>query len=112
MTLSAGGSEGLHPSRSEIYFKCGDELPTGQSGYYNCDLRDLFKEALTKGVAAEQDAIYEQIAKVLNEDVPQLYLWQLSGVHVVNKRVGGGLAQVPSFERYVTMNVETWTVSE
>jgi peptide/nickel transport system substrate-binding protein len=111
MTLSAGGSEGLHPSRSEIYYKCGDEPVNGQSGYFNCDLRKLFDEATTKVDAAEQDAVYKQIAEILNEDVPQLYLWQLSGVHAVNKRVGGGFGKVPSFERYVTMNVEAWTVS-
>lgn len=108
MTFSAGGSEGLHPSRSQIYFKCGDELPTSQSGYYNCDLRQLFLDARTKGDPAEADALYEQAARILNEDVPQLYLWQNSGVHAVNKRVQG--VEVPSFERYVTMNVEDWSI--
>jgi peptide/nickel transport system substrate-binding protein len=110
MTLSAGGSEGLHPSRSEIYYKCGDEPLTGQSGYYNCDLRALFREALTKGDPAEQDAIYGQIAQILNTDLPQLYLWQLSGVHAVNDRLAG--VTVPSFERYLTMDVQDWSIAQ
>ena len=110
MTFSAGGSEGLHPSRSQIYFKCGDELPTSQTGYYDCELRQWFEEARTKGDPAEADAIYEQIARKLNDQVPQLYLWQNSGVHAVNKRIEG--VQVPAFERYVTMNVEAWSVAD
>ena len=44
-----------------------------------------------------------------NDQVPQLYLWQNSGVHAVNKRIEG--VQVPAFERYVTMNVEDWSVA-
>ena len=38
---------------------------------------------------AAQDDTYHQIARILNDDVPQLYLWQLAGVHAVNKRVQG-----------------------
>lgn len=110
MTFSAGGSEGLHPDRSKIYYLC-EPMKLFSTGYYDCDLQDLWSQALQKGDAAEQDAIYEQIATSINENVPQLYLWQLSGVHVANQRVGGGFGQVPSFERYVTMNAETWTVT-
>lgn len=110
MIFSAGGSEGLHPDRSKIYYLC-EPAKLFSTGWYDCAMQDLFQQAIETGDAAAQDAIYEQIAKVLNEEVPQLYLWQLSGVHVVNKRIGGGLTQVPSFERYVTMNAETWTVT-
>ena len=109
MSFGAGGSEGLSPSRSEIYFKCGDEDPLGQSGYINCDLRDLFKKARTQVDPAAQDETYHQVARILNEDVPQMYLWQLAGVHAVNKRVQG--LQVPSFERYVTIDVLDWSVT-
>ncbi|MBM4197949.1 MAG: ABC transporter substrate-binding protein [Gammaproteobacteria bacterium] len=106
--FGAGGSEGLHASRSEIYYLC--DQPLFSTGYYNCELRQLFKDALTKGDPAEQAAVYEKIAKILNEEVPQLYLWQNTGIHGVNKRVQG--VKVPSFERYVGMNVETWSVTQ
>jgi ABC-type transport system substrate-binding protein len=110
MSFGAGGSEGLSPSRSEIYFKCGNEEPLGQSGYINCDLRDLFKKARTQVDATAQDDTYHQIAKILNEDLPQMYLWQLAGVHAVNKRVQG--VQVPSFVRYVTIDAANWSVAQ
>ena len=109
MDFDVGGSEGLGPSRSAIYYLCQPEkLHT--SGYYNCELRKLFDEALTKVTPADQDKIYEKIAHIFNEEVPRPYLWQLSGVHVVNKRIGGGLQKIPMFERYLTMNVETWQI--
>ena len=81
----------------------------GQSGYINCDLRDLFHKARTQVDPAAQDETYHQVAQILNEDVPQLYLWQLAGVHAVNKRVQG--LQVPSFERYVTIDAIDWSVT-
>ena len=113
LSFGAGGSEGLSPSRSQIYFKC-DELapedPVSQTGYYNCDLRHLFLKARTQVDPAAQDQTYHEAAKILNEDVPQLYLWQLAGVHAVNKRVQG--VQVPSFERYVTIDAANWTVTK
>jgi peptide/nickel transport system substrate-binding protein len=109
LTFGAGGSEGLSPSRSDIYYKCGDEDPVAQSGYYNCDLRDLFKKARTQVDPAAQDETYHAAARILNDDVPQLYLWQLAGVHAVNKRVQG--IETPSFERYVTIDAANWSVT-
>src|SRR5207245_5490451 len=74
LITGAGGSEGLSPSRSEIYFKCSgtalgiafDEPPLNQSGYYNCQLRELFLKARTQVDPAAQDATYAQAAKILN----------------------------------------------
>ena len=60
-------------------------------------------------IPTAQDETYHEIAKILNEDVPQLYLWQLAGVHAVNKRVQG--IEVPSFERYVTIDASNWSVT-
>ena len=113
----AGGSEGLSPSRSQIYFKCSgtalgikfDEPPTNGSGYYNCALRELFLKARTQTDPAAQDATYQAAAKILNEDLSTIYLWQLAGVHPVNKRVQG--LEVASFERYTTIDAANWSVT-
>ena len=113
MSFGAGGSEGLSPSRSEIYFDCDTpnvEDPVAGAGYQNCDLRALFRKARTQVDPAAQDDTYHQIAKILNDEVPQLYLWQLAGVHAVNKRVQN--LQVPSFERYVTIEASGWSVTQ
>ena len=112
MSFGAGGSEGLSPSRSQIYFDCdvpNPEDPVAGTGYQNCDLRNLFLKARTQVDPTAQDDTYHQIARILNDEVPQLYLWQLAGVHAVNKRVQG--VQVPSFERYVTIDALNWSVT-
>ena len=71
---------------------------------------DLFHKARTQVDPAAQDDTYHQVAQILNDDVPQLYLWQLAGVHAVNKRVQG--LEVPSFERYVTIDAINWSVTQ
>ena len=109
LDISTGGSEGLSPSRSEQYYLC--KQPLGASlGYENCDLRNLFEKALTIVDEAQRDEVYHQAAKILNEDVPQMYLWSPLGVHPANKRIGGSLTGVPSFERYVTEDARNWEV--
>jgi ABC-type transport system substrate-binding protein len=93
------------------YVLCGpDQPPGGYDGYENCDLVDLFNKALTQVDETERAATYAEIAKVLNDEQPQLYLWSLSGVHVVNKRLQG--VTVPAFERYAFEEVNTWSVTQ
>lgn len=107
--FSAGGAEGLGPSRSREYFHCGNQPVNGGSGYYNCDTQKLFDKALTQTDPAERAKTYEEIAKILNDEVPILYWWQNAGVHPVNKRVQGVI--VPAFERYFAMNAYEWSVT-
>jgi len=107
--FSAGGAEGLGPSRSREYFHCGNQPVNGGSGYYNCDTQKLFDKALTQTDPTERAKTYEEIAKILNDEVPILYWWQNSGVHPVNKRVQGVI--VPAFERYFAMSAYEWSVT-
>jgi len=110
LDISTGGSEGLSPSRTEQYFLC--KQPLGATiGYRNCAMIALFDKAATIIDPTAQDAIYHQIATLINTEVPQLYLWSPLGVQVASKRLGGGFQGVPSYSRYVTMNAATWTVS-
>jgi peptide/nickel transport system substrate-binding protein len=111
VTFDAGGNEGLGPWNTVRYVLCGpDQPPGGYDGYENCDLVDLFNKALTQVDETERAATYAEIAKVLNDEQPQLYLWSLSGVHVVNKRLQG--VTVPAFERYAFEEVNTWSVTQ
>ena len=107
----AGGNEGLGPWNTQPYILCGSKTPpSGYDGYENFDLINLFKKAVTQVDDTARAATYAQIATVLNDEQPQLYLWSLAGVHVVNKRVQG--VTVPAFERYAFMNANTWSVSQ
>ncbi len=110
MTFNPGGSEGLGPNRSEIYFKCGTEPPGGYAGYYNCDLHNLFEKALTLTDPTARDALYQQAATIINNDVPWLYFWQIAEVHAVNKKVQG--LTIPSFDRYAFGDAQNWSIGQ
>ena len=111
LDISTGGSEGLGPDRSEVYYLC--KQPVGATiGYRNCNMIALFDKAATIIDPTARDAVYHQLAQIFNTDVPQLYLWSPLGVQVASKRLGGGFIGVPSFSRYVTMNAATWSVSQ
>ena len=111
VTFDAGGNEGLGPWNTVRYVLCGSKQPpAGYDGYENCGLVDLFNKALTQVDDAERNATYAEIAKVLNDEQPQLYLWSLSGVHVVNKRLQNVI--IPAFERYAFQTSHTWFVTQ
>ncbi|HVA87892.1 MAG TPA: ABC transporter substrate-binding protein [Candidatus Saccharimonadales bacterium] len=111
LDISTGGSEGLGPDRSQLYYLCNQ--PVGVSiGYENCDMINLFNKAATIIDPTARDAVYHQLALIFNSQVPQLYLWSPLGIQVASKRLGGGFKGVPSFSRYVTMNAATWSVSQ
>lgn len=110
LSISIGGSEGLSPARTARYILCDEDLGTS-IGYRNCDMTGLFAEAATTADATKQDAIYHDIARMLNADVPQLYLWSPLGLHVASDALGGSFTTVPSFTRYTTMNADGWQVS-
>ena len=111
VTFDAGGNEGLGPWNTVRYVLCGSDAAAGRIRR----LRELrpcrqFNMALTQVDEAERAATYAEIAKVLNDDQPQLYLWSLSGVHVVNKRLQN--VMIPAFERYAFEDVNTWSVTQ
>ena len=114
MTLGDGngsGNAGLGPEYSQIYYRCGDEQPLGTSeGYYNCDIRALYLKARTTVDSAERDKLYEQIAQILNSDVPNLWLWRASGIQAVNKRVQGLVT--PTWSRFATIDAANWSVTQ
>ena len=78
VTFDAGGNEGLGPWNTQPYVLCGSKTPpSGFDGYENSHLIDLFNQAVTQVDETARNATYAEIAKVLNDDQPQLYLWSL-----------------------------------
>jgi len=41
---------------------------------------------------AKQDALYQQVCQITQDDLPNLYLWQSVRFHVVSKKVGNFIA--------------------
>ncbi len=104
-----GGSQGLGPSQSSIYFDCKN-AERGY-GYANCDVDDLFVKARGIGDRAARDEVYHQIAKILNDEVPRPALWSPNDLHAATKKLGGGFQIYPDPKQQFT-KVETWTLAD
>jgi peptide/nickel transport system substrate-binding protein len=108
--LSFGGSEGVGWYQSEIYFDCAG---LGASQFKmseernECIYSDQFKAA-SAVTGDAQDAILHELALDLNENLPEIYLWQPNYLHVHSDRLGGGFAIYPN-ERESFQKILEWT---
>jgi hypothetical protein len=53
--------------------------------------------------------IYNQLAMILNTDVPYNWLWAVQSTNAASKRLGGGFEIYPNGRESFT-RVETWTL--
>jgi len=104
--IAVGGSEGLSPDRSAQYFPKDGKT---ESAYTNPRIFELWAEGRATADAAKQDELYHELAKILNEDVPQANLYSPNLVMVATKKLGGGF-DIHLNERESFMDVETWTL--
>jgi peptide/nickel transport system substrate-binding protein len=108
--LSFGGSEGVGWYQSSIYYDCAGlgtsqlKLPADQ-----CIYSDQFLKA-QQNVGDAQDQILHKLALDLNENLPEIYLWQPNYLHVYSDKLGGGFAIYPN-ERESFQKILDWTYS-
>jgi peptide/nickel transport system substrate-binding protein len=109
--LSFGGSEGVGWYQSQQYYSCES---TGAINLKlseergECDLYDpLFAQAAAV-VGDEQTAILTELGLKLNENLPEIYLWQPNYLHVYTDRLGGGFTIYPN-ERESFQKILDWT---
>jgi peptide/nickel transport system substrate-binding protein len=106
--LSFGGSEGVGWYQSGIYFDCSGlgtsqlKLPKDQ-----CIYTDQFNAAQA-AVGDAQDAVLHKLALDLNENLPEIYLWQPNYLHVYTDKLGGDFAIYPN-ERESFQKILDWT---
>lgn len=105
ITLQCCGSF-FHPDRTSTMFNCETPIATQ---YANCEMDQLFRDARETGDAEEQAAIYAQIARILNEDVPYNYLWAVANTHA-NSTAVGGFEYYPN-ARESFAQIEKWTLT-
>jgi peptide/nickel transport system substrate-binding protein len=87
-----GAANGPTGDRGYNYFHSGGAYPTGSNGtkayhYENKEVDKLLEDARKEFDQAKQDAMYQQVCQLTQDDPPNLYLWQSVRFHVVNKRV-------------------------
>jgi peptide/nickel transport system substrate-binding protein len=106
--LSFGGSEGVGWYQSGIYYDCAGlgtsqlKIPKDQ-----CIYTDQFNAAQAS-VGDAQDKVLHKLALDLNENLPEIYLWQPNYLHVYTDRLGGGFAIYPN-ERESFQKILDWT---
>jgi peptide/nickel transport system substrate-binding protein len=108
--LSFGGSEGVGWYQSEIYFDCaglGSSQFKMSADRNECIYSDQF-QAASAVTGDAQDAILHDLALDLNENLPEIYLWQPNYLHVYTDKLGGGFAIYPN-ERESFQKILDWT---
>ena len=108
--LSFGGSEGVGWYQSEIYFDCaglGASQFKMSADRGECIYSKQF-QAASAVTGDAQDAILHKLALDLNENLPEIYLWQPNYLHVYSDRLGGGFAIYPN-ERESFQKILDWT---
>ena len=108
VALSFGGSEGVGWYQSQQYYACPGlgtlQLKLSQS---QCIYDDLFNAAAAVTGDAQDQAIHK-VALALNDNLPEIYLWQPNYLHVYSDRLGGGFAIYPN-ERESFKKILDWT---
>jgi peptide/nickel transport system substrate-binding protein len=106
--LSFGGSEGVGWYQSQQYYSCPG-LGTDQLKLSKAEcIYDAQFNAASAVTGAPQDALLHKLALTLNENLPEIYLWQPNYLHVYSDRLGGGFAIYPN-ERESFKKILDWT---
>ena len=110
MAWYSGGVYGMDPDVSANYYECANWTPRGSNtGHYcNKELGDLFAQGRGTPDVAKRKEIYHKVAKILNEDVPTVFLWSDNAIFGINKRITG---VKPGPNYYIWWNLHEWAVS-
>lgn len=104
---NAGGRFGADPSVTSAYYTCSAGWARLVIGYCN----KAFDDLMTKGVATsksdDRQKIYFEASKMLNDELPSLFLFTPNVFYGVNKGVKG--LKPAADPGYTTWNLAEWT---
>jgi peptide/nickel transport system substrate-binding protein len=109
--IGGGGVYGADPGISAKYYISSNLTPTGANSvrYVNPEIDELYAEGRQTGDQAARKEIYNQIATILNEDMPSVFLWSPTTNFAFSKRLQGFLP--PSYVDNRLWNAEEWSVT-
>lgn len=107
-----GGVFRADPGVSGTYMTTDTWTPGGGNyGHYsNPEIDELYPQGQATGDLEERKAIYTEIAQILNEECPWIWLYSPNSVYGVSRRLQGHLP--PSYIDNKFWNAEEWSVSE
>jgi peptide/nickel transport system substrate-binding protein len=109
---NAGGVFRADPSISGTYFHTANFTPGGGNGshYSNPRVDELFDQGKAQTDPEERKATYTELAKILNEEVPWIFLWSPNSIYGSLTRLQG--FEPPSYTDNKLWNAEAWSVTE
>lgn len=109
--LNGGDTYRADPNIASLFYATDQFAPGGGNlcRYSNPELDKLFVEGRATNDLAVRKEIYTKAAQILNEDVPNLFLWSPNSHFAVNNRVQGFLG--PGYSDNRLWNAEDWSVT-
>jgi peptide/nickel transport system substrate-binding protein len=108
---NAGGVFRADPGISGSYFLTRNFTPAGGNGshYSNPRVDELFALGQAAPTQEERKQHYTELAKILNDELPWIFLWTPNSLYAVSNRLQGFVA--PSYTDNKFWNAETWSVT-
>ena len=109
--LNGGDTYRADPNIASLFYATDQWAPAGGNlcRYSNPELDQLFVDGRATNDLDVRKGIYTQAAQILNEDVPNIFLWSGNSHFGVNDRVQGFLG--PGYVDNRLWNAEDWTVT-
>lgn len=107
-----GGVFRADPNISAGYLLTRNFAPDGGNvtHYSNPQVDELYAQGQAAPTLEERKAIYTEVAQILNEEAPWVFLWSPNSLYAVSDRLQGFVA--PSYADNKFWNAETWSVTE
>lgn len=108
--IGGGGVYGADPNISSKYYLSNAFTPTGGNSvwYANPEVDKLYADGRQATSPEARKPIYTQLAQLLNEECPSVFLWSPNTVFAFNNRLKGFLP--PSYVDNRLWNVEQWSI--
>jgi ABC-type transport system substrate-binding protein len=107
LTFNSGGALGLAAWKGFSVFNCVTPI---FSFYAKCDIPDLYTKLMLETDPKEIDKIEDDLAKILNEEVPFYTPWIRQTYNVASKKLGGTFALYPN-DRDSSMGIVGWEMA-
>ncbi len=109
--LNGGGVFRQDPNVSAKYLESVSFTPVGANytHYSNPRVDELFKQGRATIDPAQRKKIYTEVAQIINDEMPWIYLWSPNSIHAFNKRLVG--FKPPSYSTHFVWNAEEWSVT-
>ena len=110
--IGGGGVYGADPNVSSRYYLSNGFTPNGANSvwYANPEVDDLYAKGREAKSQEERKPIYTELAQLLNEELPSIFLWSPNTNFAYSNRLQGFLP--PSYVDNRLWNAEEWTIAE